>query len=108
MWNDSRQNLTILSLKQRQEGAVVQDSESRVHPHQDALESGRCSTAGRRLRELLQHGPLAQCDRLHYAGGPAGWSRRGNLGREEAEVGDGRRQEVRQDQGEEVGPATVL
>ena len=48
---------------------LVQDLERRVHPHQDAPELGRRSTAGRRLRELLQPGPLAQCDRLHHASG---------------------------------------
>ena len=37
---------------------------------------------------LLQHRPLAQRHRLHYSGGQAGRSRRGNLGGEETEAGE--------------------
>jgi len=56
---DSRPNVSILSPKQRQDGAVVQDPERRVHSGQDAFELGGRSAAGRRVREPLQHGAPA-------------------------------------------------
>ena len=52
--NDSCENVTILSSEQRQDGAVVQDPERRVHPSQDAPEPGGRATNRRGFRGALQ------------------------------------------------------
>ena len=72
--DDSRQDFSLLSPEQRQDGAVVQDPERRVHPRQDAPELGRRSAPGRRICGALQHGSPAQRDRLRDASGQAGRS----------------------------------
>jgi hypothetical protein len=91
MWCDSCENITILSPKQRQDGAVVRNCERRVHSRPDASGRGRRPALGRQLRNPLQHGAFAQCDRLRYSGRQTGWSCGGNLDDAETEAGGGQR-----------------
>ena len=65
----------LLSSEQWEDGAVVQNPENRLHPRQDPVELGRRSTARCRVRGLLQHGPIAQRNRLRHSGGQVGRSR---------------------------------
>ncbi len=80
-------------------GRYSSASPSGTHPclnswysRQNAFERRRRSAVGRRVRQPLRPRPPAQRDRLHCSGGQAGWSRSCNLGGEETQAGDGRRQ----------------
>jgi len=53
LWDDPRENLAVVSSKQRQDGVVVRDPERRVHPCQNALELERHLVVGYRVRRLL-------------------------------------------------------
>ena len=55
--------------------------ERRVHPSQDAAESGRCATNHRGFRRAFQRRSPAECDRLRRARGQVGRSRAGDLRR---------------------------
>jgi len=55
----------------RQDRALAQVAEKRVHPTRNAAFAGRCTASRRGLRGALQQRPPEQCHRLHHAQGRA-------------------------------------
>ena len=61
----------LLSPIEREDRALAQIAEKRVHPAGNAAVAGRCAASGRGLRGALQQRPPEQCHRLHHAEGHA-------------------------------------
>jgi hypothetical protein len=57
---------------QRQDRALAQVTEKRVHSAGNTAVAGRCAASGRGLRGALQQRPPERCHRLHHAEGHAG------------------------------------
>jgi len=72
LWHDARPNLPLLSTVKRQDRALAQVTEKRVHSAGNAAVAGRCAASGRGLRGALQQRPPEQCHRLHHPEG-RGW-----------------------------------
>lgn len=76
--HDARPNLPLLSTVERQDRALAQVAEKRVHSAGNAVVAGRCAAPGQGLRGALQQRPPEQCHRLHPAEGRAGGASAGN------------------------------
>ena len=72
MTHHARENVALLSTVERQVGALAQIVEERMYSAGRAADAGGCASADPALCRALQHGALAQRDRVCDAGGPAG------------------------------------
>ena len=87
LWNESCENITVLSPEQREDREVAQDAQGRMHPGQGAVEFGGRTAPRHGVRGALQRRPPAQRDRLRRARGQAGRSRSDDLRRAGSQAG---------------------
>jgi transposase InsO family protein len=78
--DDARAHQSVLPAEQRQAGALARLAQTRVHPAGGSAQPGRRAATGEPLCRTVQHGALAQRDRLRHAAGPARWPAAHDLG----------------------------
>jgi len=86
----TRPDLPLLSTVERQDRAVAQVAENRMHSAGNAAVAGRRTASGRGLRGALQQRPPEQCHRLHHSKGHARRPSAGDSSRAGSEVGRGK------------------
>jgi hypothetical protein len=69
--HDACTNFTLLSAIERENRALAQVPEKRMHSARNPALARGCAALGATLRRVLQQHPLEQCNRLHHPEGYA-------------------------------------